>query len=149
MRVDLEDGFWVEITPIQNLKNKHRAAYDGALRIMVPLDDEGRPNIREIPFGLSMQAIREYALFSMILLDWNVKDDDGAILPLPKWDRSAEKVQNLESIEEIPLDMANKIWDEILPPYVTKVERKADPKKTTTGASSATSKQAKVPSPKG
>lgn len=134
MRFDLATGNWIEMTPIQKLKAKHRDAHDGAPRFYIKFDDDGKPDMSDLPVSATLASLQRDALLGTLVTDWSFLDDNEQKLPLPKWD--GEVTQNRESLGEIDIDD----WDEILAilaPYLAKVRRKPDPKETTMGGSTA------------
>jgi hypothetical protein len=134
MHVDLMSGHSIDITPLSGLKAKHRDAYEGAPKIYMKFDDDGNPDLSDMPLSMSLAKLQRNALLATLISAWTFTDDNGAALPVPKW--ADNEIANDWAFGEIPLDDFNEIED-LLKSYLAKVTRKPDPKETTTGVSTA------------
>lgn len=149
MKKDFASGHWIDITPIQALKAKHRDAFEGAPKIYLQFDDEGNPDLSDMPLSMSLTKLQRNGLLATLIYDWSFTATDdagnptGVKLPVPSWDGT--EIRDNESFGEIPLDDMDELED-LLKPYLDKVQRKPDPKTTTTGDSTAPSRD-KEPSP--
>lgn len=142
MRVDLASGHYIDIVPLGGLKARHRDAHDGAPKIYIQFDDAGNPQMSGVPISASIATLQRDGLLSTLISGWSFTDDpdggtSGQPLPLPHW--TGEEIENHASIGDIPLDDFYEI-EAILQPYLEKVRRRPDPKETTTGASTGTSR---------
>jgi hypothetical protein len=142
MHVDFASGNWVDIVPIQGLKAKHRDAFEGAPKIYLKFDAEGKPDLSDMPLSLTMSKLQRNGLLSTLIMDWSFSDDNGSKLPVPYWDGT--EIRSNESFGEIPLDDMDEIED-LVGPYMAKVQRRPDPKTMTTAGSTALSRD-QVPS---
>lgn len=135
MRVQFEydPEAWFEARPIQELKAKDRDIVTASIRLVVGIDKEGNLNTDNLPLSGGMQTIRRNALLSRLVTNWSFQD-----LPVPTW--NVDHVENEDSIGELPIDAILELEDWLVP-YQAKVDRKPTPKGTTTGSSSATSKE--------
>jgi hypothetical protein len=127
MRTTLESGAWIEHVPIQDLKGKHKRAYDRAGKPPVPpeaVDEDGGVDVRAIVTGMdvmSFGAARQDALWLMLIDSWS-------------WDLPV----TADSLGELPLDD----YDEIgllFAPFEKKLNRRADPKGAIISASNGLS----------
>src|SRR5580692_2813093 len=136
MHVDLASGHSIEITPITGLKAKHRDAYEGAPKIYMKFNEQGEPDMSDMPLSMSMAKLQRNALLATLVSAWSFRVDDedvsSPLLPVPRW--TGMDIENDESFGEIPLDSFDEIED-LLKPYISKITRKPDPKETTTAAS--------------
>jgi hypothetical protein len=148
MHYEFKSGESMEIRPLQSLKAKDRDAYEAVVRVFIKFDDEGKPDLSELPFSMSLAALQRNALISRLVKGWTFKDDDGQPLPVPTWNGSMDEVTDSGSVGEIGIDDFDELM-EVLAPYITKVTRKPDPKETTTGDSRSTSKARESDSPTG
>lgn len=137
MRHEFTSGQWVDIRPVQDLKAKDKDAWDAAIQLNIGLDENGQINTDDVPIGLYLMNMRRNALLGRLLRDWSFTDEDGTKLKLPAW--THEGVVNEESIGEIPIDDFNEL-EELIKPYIAKVDRKPDPKGTTTATSNGSSR---------
>jgi hypothetical protein len=139
-RHELSSGNWIELRPIQTLKQRDKDVYDGAIKLYVDFDDEGKPDMSRMPLSMSIQKVRRNALFARLVVAWSfTADDDITPLPVPRWISDDAGVENEDSIGDLPIDDGDEIW-ELMAPYITKCDRKPDPKGTTTDGSNGTSK---------
>lgn len=136
MHIDLKSGNWIEIVPVSGLKAKHKDAFEGAPKLFITLDDQGNPDLSKMPLSMTIAIVQRHALLASILSGWSFTQDDGSPLPVPRWTRD-DAVSSLDAFGEIPLDDWNEIED-LLKPYLAKVQRQPDPKETTTGSSTGT-----------
>ena len=151
MRHTLSSGNWIDVLPIQALKAKHRDRADGAVKLYVQFDDQGNPDLSKMPLSMSLQAIRRNALMAQIITAWSFTmidyDDDGQVkpgtddqpLPVPYWDGASQGIVYEDAYGEIGLDDFAEI-EEILAPYLAKIQRRPDPKEMTTENSNGTSR---------
>jgi len=148
MRYTLTSGNWIEILPIQALKAKHRDRTDGAVKLYIKLDDKGDPDLSAMPLSMSLQTIRRDALLAQLVSAWsftlveydpegNVVEGTEASLPVPYWDGDKQEIACEASFGEIGIDDFTEI-EAILAPYLAKIQRRPDPKGTTTAGSSDT-----------
>lgn len=137
MKYDLASGQWIDIVPLQGLKAKHRDAHDGAPKLYMKFRDDGTPDLSGMPVSMSVAKAQRNGLLASLLLGWSFTADDGVPLPLPGW--ANDEIVNDDSLGELPLDDFLEI-EGLLAPYLEKVQRRPDPKTTTTAGSSATSK---------
>lgn len=150
MRHTLKSGNWIEILPIQALKAKHRDRTDGAVKLYVQFDSEGNPDLSNMPLSMTLNTVRRNALMAQIITAWsfvladyddegNVKEGSAASLPVPYWNGDTQEIVYEASYGEIDIDdMAD--LEDILAPYMEKLQRRPNPKETTTESSSGTSK---------
>jgi len=138
MHVDLTSGQSIEVIPIQGLKAKHKDAFTGAPKLFIQFDKDGNPDMSALPFSMSIGIIQRNALMAALLTGWSFTLDDGVTpLPLPRWEN--DEITNMDSFGEIPIDDFNEM-EQIFAPYVDKCRRTPDPKGTTTGSSTGTSR---------
>jgi len=137
MRVDFPTGHWIDIVPIQNMKAKHKDAYEGGPKFYLKFDDQGKPDLSGLPMSMTIAKLQRNALMASLISDWTFTDDYENKLPVPTWDGA--EIHQMESIGEIPIDDILFLED-LLAPYIAKAQRKPDPKTTTTGSSTGLSK---------
>jgi len=138
MEHKLPSGATVDVRPIQSLKGKDKDVVDASVRLTLGFDSEGNLNTDNLPISMGIAAIKRNALIARLLKGWTCTDGESAdILPLPRWDE--DHVDNEESIGELPIDDFNALLD-LVAPYEKKLDRRPDPKGTTTANSSSTSK---------
>jgi len=144
MRITLESGNWVDILPVQSLKAKHRDRSDGAVKLYVQFDDQGNPDLSGMPLSMSLATVRRDALMAQIISDWSFvidpDEENSPKLPVPYWDAEKDEIAYVLSYGEIPLDDFNELVEVHLAPYLEKIQRKPDPKGTTTASSNGTSR---------
>lgn len=138
MRTTLESGAWVEHPALSELKGKHKRALDRAGKPDVNMDaigDDGDVNVRELLAGidmLSIPAAKTDALWAMLITSWSYD------LPVPELDMAAGIVSHADSFDELPLEDYAAI-EQVLAPYDAKLNRRPDPKGSTTSASNGSS----------
>lgn len=148
MRHTLTSGEWIDILPIQALKAKHRDRTDGVVKLYIKLDKDGNPDLSAMPLSMSLQTVRRDALLAQLITAWsftlveydpdgNVVEGTAAALPVPYWDSTKQEIACEASFGEIGIDDFSEIED-ILAPYLAKIQRRPDPKGTTTGSSNGT-----------
>lgn len=143
MRHTFESGEWIELRPVSNLKAKDKDVYAAAVKLYVEFDDSGKPDMSSVPFSMSIPAIQRDALLARLMLGgdgWSFTTDGGDPLPVPVWNEDLERLENHESIGELPLDDWNEL-EALLQPYIDKVKIKPSPKPTTTENSTGTSRR--------
>lgn len=149
MRHDLSSGDWIDIRPLQSLKQRDQDVYDGAIKIYVTFDKDGNPDMSKLPLSMSLQKVRRNALLARLLIGWSFKiEGTEEPLPLPRWISDDQGMEHDESVGELPIDDAHEIWA-IVQPYIEKCDRKPDPKAMTTSGSNGTSRAREGASRKG
>lgn len=133
MRHDLASGAWVDLRPVQDLKVRDREVYEAPLYdFEVGIGADGQPDMGGRKFSLRTPQAQKRALLCRLLTGWSYD------LARPVW---AGGIENEDSITELPLED----WDEIqnlLAPYIAKINLKPDPKggrPVTTSASNGSS----------
>jgi len=151
MRKEFGSGNWIDIAPVQGLKAKHRDAYEGAPKIYIKFREDGSVDMSDMPLSMTLAKLQRNGLLATLITDWSFEStsDDGiptgTKLPVPHW--NGTEIEGNESFGEIPIDDMDELED-LLQPYLKKVQRKPDPKKTITGGSTGPSRDT-VPSPTG
>jgi hypothetical protein len=131
MRHDLTSGAWVEMRPLQDLKAKDKFAVGAAVRMLIPFNDEGEPDLKGgMTLGGSMQTRSLNAVLARVVTAWSYE------LPKPVFEY--EQITSEDSIDELPLDDFNEIED-LLAPYLAKLRKRPDPKGATTSSSNGSS----------
>jgi hypothetical protein len=148
LRHELASGQWVDLRPIQSLRQRDKDVYDGAIKLFIEFDAQGNPDMSGLPLSMTLQKVRRNALFARVLLGWSFTSEDGQLLPVPHWVSDDEGIMHEDSIGDLPIDDGDEIWD-LLAPYIAKCERRPDPKETTTAVSNGTSKGKAATSRKG
>lgn len=151
MRHTFESGQWIDVVPIQGLRAKHKDAADAAVKLYVAFDKDGVPDLSSMPFSMSIAKARRNVLLAMLINAWSYTlcqlTDDGAPvdgsevpLPVPVWhaDGAQGFIENEESLGELSIDDFAELED-FFAPYLAKIQRRPDPKGTTTAGSSGTS----------
>lgn len=152
MRHTFESGQWIDVLPIKALKAKHKDAADAAIKLYVSLDKNGQPDLSNMPVTMSIAKARQHVLMAVCLTGWSFTttdlDDEGVPvdgterpLPVPVWhaDGAQGLITDEDSFGELDIDDANALEDFFVP-YMDKIQRRPDPKGTTTQNSSGTSK---------
>ena len=140
MHVDLASGNSIQIVPLQGLKAKHRDAFEGGPKLYVKFDSDGNPDMSGMPLSMTIAKAQRNALMASLISSWTFRrlDDEGNpvgdILPVPTWD--GDELHNGESFGELPIEDILEI-EELLKPYIDKIQRKPDPKTMTTAGSTA------------
>lgn len=140
MRTDLESGAWVEYTPLQDLKGKHKRLLDRVTKPQMPagaVDGDGRVDMDVILAGMdvsSLGRVRHDALWAAVITGWSYD------FPVPEIE--GDEIAHADSLDEIPLDDYEEI-DGLLARHAEKLSRRPDPKvraAATTTASSGSSR---------
>lgn len=140
MRHTLTSGEWIDVLPISGLKAKHKDAVEAAIKMYVSIDENGKPEMKDMPFTMSIPKAQRNVLMAMCISAWSFTIEDGAALPVPQWHADGDMglIENEDSFGEIGIDDFNEI-EEWFEPYLAKTRRRPDPKGTTTANSSGTS----------
>lgn len=139
MRTTLESGAWVEHTPIQDLKGAHSRVLDKAAKMQIAreaVDDDGNVDVPTLIAALDVADFSEKkhdALWALLISAWSFD------FPLPQIDKASGIVTGADVLGEIPIDDYREI-DILFEPYSKKLNRKADPKGSTTSASNGSSR---------
>ncbi len=139
MRTELQSGAWVEHRPITDLKAKDKDAMARVTRYTLPeglsvAELDGDLDVSALAAGLDVMAFslaQRNAVLARIITAWSYD------LPVPVVEGAA--IIGEESIGEIPLDDFAQI-EELLAPYIAKLQRRPDPKGATISSSNGSSK---------
>jgi hypothetical protein len=137
VRHELTSGAWVEVRPIQDLKAKDKFAVSAAIKMLIPVTDDGELDTKAgLSLGGAMQTRSIAAVIARCVTAWSFTTEDGAPLPKPVYEY--EQITHEDSIDELPLDDFNEI-EELLNPYLRKLRQRPNPKGATTSTSSGRS----------
>jgi hypothetical protein len=132
VRHELASGAWVEVRPIQDLKAKDKFAVSAAVKMLIPVNEDGEPDVSDgVALGGAMQTRAFNAVIARVVLAWS--------FGLPKPVYEFEQVTNEDSIGELPLGDFNEI-EALLAPYQAKLRQRPNPKGATTSTSSGPSR---------
>lgn len=143
MRHTFEDESWVDLIPLSGIKYKNKMRYGHACDKAVRLNDEeevDKATIRTEPGGWigyihALSDTRYAALVASVVEKWSYD------VPVPEITPDGT-VLHAESAGEANLEL-----QDLLEPYREKLTREPDPKGTTTGSSSKSSKAKDPASP--
>lgn len=132
MRHELASGGWVDVRPIQDLKAKDKFAVSAAVKMLIPVNEDGEPDVSDgVALGGAMQTRAFNAVIARVVTAWS--------FDLPKPVYEFEQVTHEDSIDELPLDDFNEI-EALLAPYQAKLRQRPNPKGATTSTSSGPSR---------
>ena len=141
MRSTFTSGAWVEHTPIQELKGKHKRNLDRVGRPQ-PVYRDGELDREATMSGLDIhtwQEAKRDGVWAMVIDGWSYD------LPVPEIGDSGQIV-NVDSFGEMPLDDLDEL-EALMKPFEEKLNRKPDPKGTTISSSNGSSRASAVISP--
>ena len=140
MKTIFASGAWVEHRPIQDLKAKDKDAVSAAVKMVIPLTEDGEfDRSQGMVFSGAMQLAARDACIARVVTGWSWE------LPVPYFE--AGEVHGGESIGELPIDDFNELED-LIAPYLAKLRQRPNPKGATTSASSGPSRANGHPSRK-
>jgi hypothetical protein len=141
LKTIFESGAWVEHRPVQDLKAKDKDAVSSAVKMAIPLTDEGEfDRSQGMVFSGAMQLAARNAVIARVITSWSFGT------PVPVYE--AGEVHGADAIDEIPLDDFNELED-LIAPYLAKLRQRPSPKGATTSASNGPSRASGHPSPRG
>jgi hypothetical protein len=139
MRTTFESGAWVEHTPIQELRGKHKRNLDRVGKPQVTADaisDDGAVDVRALMSGIdimSWQAAKRDAVWAMVIERWSYD------LPVPVLEAASGEVTGADAFGELPLKDFEEL-EALLAPFEETLNQRPDPKGATTSASNGSSR---------
>jgi len=138
MRTELASGAWIEHVPIQDLRGRHRRDYERAGKPRVApgsVDASGDIDIGVLLAGMDVTSYglaKKDALWAIIIGGWSYD------APVPVFDRGSGEVTGTDALDDIPIDDYDEI-EQLLAPFEAKLNRRPDPKSSTSSGSNGSS----------
>lgn len=142
MRSTFTSGAWVEHTPIQELRGKHKRNLDRVGKPRPVFGAGGEFDQAATVSGMDVmgwQAARRDAVWAMVITAWSWD------LPVPVFGDDGQ-VADADSFGELPLEDFEEL-EALLKPFEEKLARRPDPKGVTTSGSNGSSRESAAASP--
>jgi hypothetical protein len=142
MRTTLTSGAWVEHTPIQELRGKHKRNLDRVGKPRPVFGAGGEYDQAATMSGMDVmgwQAARRDAVWAMVITGWSYE------LAVPELGDGGQ-VADVDSFGELPLEDFEEL-EALLKPFEEKLARRPDPKGAITSGSNGSSRESAAASP--